>query len=88
MGRPKGNHVRIGNVVDIRNRPSVKKHKSRKDVIHPNFRAVKAVLSVALSEGLIVLSAGTARLVVRLITPLITTSSDVQLSVDILSRTI
>lgn len=30
MGRPKGNHVRFGNVIDIRNRPSLKKHKSRK----------------------------------------------------------
>ena len=57
-------------------------------VVHPNPQAVKAVLSAALSEGLIVLSAGTAGQVVRLIPPLITTSSEVQLAVDILSRTI
>lgn len=30
MGRPKGNYVRIGNVIDIRQRPSVARHKSRK----------------------------------------------------------
>ena len=57
-------------------------------VVHPNPQAVKSVLSAALSEGLIVLSAGTAGQVVRLIPPLITTSSEVQLAVDILSRTI
>ncbi len=31
MSRPKGNHVRIGNVIDIRQRPSIAKHKSRKE---------------------------------------------------------
>ncbi len=57
-------------------------------LVHPSPQAVKAVLSAALSEGLIVLSAGTAGQVVRLIPPLITTSSEVQLAVEILSGTI
>lgn len=57
-------------------------------VVHPNPQAVKAVLSAALSEGLIVLSAGSVGQVIRLIPPLITTSSEVQFAVDAITRAI
>jgi len=53
-----------------------------------NPEATKAVLSDALREGLIVLSAGTSGEVVRLVPPLITTSHEVKFATDVLSRII
>jgi 4-aminobutyrate aminotransferase len=53
-----------------------------------NAQAAGATLAGALEAGLIVLSAGTAGNVVRLIPPLVTTADEVELAIDILARVV